>query len=176
MLRYKQHLGKMSLEDLPTGVSLLAIATFRLSRCLKSNVSRAVSQDDDISLVSWRVLVGLSLVPNAAQKELVEFTRTEQAQLSRVLKTMERRGLIASATDPNNGRGRVFSTTPVGKQKYQTLLPSVTQLSNAMDSALSQDEQLKFLSMCERIAEASQRAGENRSTLPNPAKRSHSTN
>jgi DNA-binding MarR family transcriptional regulator len=145
----------MSLDEVPNGISLLAIATFRLSRRLKSEVTRVVSQDKDINLVSWRVLVGLSLVPAASQIELVDFTRTEQAQVSRVLRQMTLRGLITSEPDADDRRSRVFSMTPTGLEKFHALSPDVARLSTALDGALDPDEQLQFLSMCERIARAS---------------------
>jgi DNA-binding MarR family transcriptional regulator len=150
-----KRLRKMSLDDVPNGISLLAVATFRLSRGLKSEVTRVVSQDKEVNLVSWRVLVGLSLVSSANQIELVEFTRTEQAQLSRVLVQMSQRGLITSRLDVDDRRSRVFSMTSKGTEKYQRLSPSVTNLSNALDGALKPDEQMLFLSMCERIMQAS---------------------
>ncbi len=165
----------MSLADVPNGVSLLAVAVFRLSRSLKSAVTRVVSQDEAVGLVAWRVLVGLSLVSGATQKELVAFTRTEQAQLSRVLKEMDQRGLIRSAADRDDRRARSFSISDVGRRKFQTLLPDVERLTGAMDAALTADEQRQFLSMCERIADASQQVGKNRSDPMNPDEGSHPT-
>ena len=162
MSRPAHRLKEMSLEDVPRGVSLLAVAVFRLSRTLKSAVTRIVSRDGDIGLVAWRVLVGLSLVPDATQKELVAFTRTEQAQLSKVLKEMDLRGLIRSAADQGDRRAKVFRLSEAGRRKYRALLPDVTQLTDAMDAALTPKERQQFLSMCGRIAEASQQAGGDR--------------
>ena len=165
----------MSLEDVPRGVSLLAVAVFRLSRTLKSAVTHVVSRDKDIGLVAWRVLVGLSLVPDATQKELVAFTRTEQAQLSKVLKEMDQRGLIRSAADQDDRRAKVFRLTAAGRRRYRALLPDVTRLTDAMDAALAPDERQQFLSMCVRIAEVSEQAGENGSGPTNLVEGSHST-
>ncbi len=162
-----KRLRGMSLDDVPNGVSLLAVATFRLSRRLKSGITRVVSQDKDLNLVSWRVLVGLSLVSSASQIELVEFTRTEQAQLSRVLRQMSQRGLITSQLDADDRRSRVFSMTPKGAEKYQRLLPDVAHLSNALDGALNPDEQLVFLSLCDRITRASLTTKTNRTSPEN---------
>lgn len=46
----EKRLRGMSLDDLPNGISLLAVAAFRLSRQLKSEVTRVVSQDKDVNL------------------------------------------------------------------------------------------------------------------------------
>lgn len=160
--RSENRLNGLDLADVPGGVSLLAVAVFRLSRKLKSAVTRIVSQDESIGLVAWRILMGLSLVSDATQRELVDFTRTEQAQVSRILKEMESRGLIRSGTALGDRRAKVFSLTELGMSKQQTLLPQVKWLTDAIDDALNAEERLQFLSMCERIAKSSQKAGTNR--------------
>lgn len=163
-----RRLRGMALQDVPKGVSILAVAAYRLSRHLKSEIKRVVSHGDVTSIVAWRVLVGLSMVPDATQKELVEFTRTEQAQLSRALKDMEACGLVKSAQDLDDKRSRSFSVTLLGEQKYQSMLPDVLQMSETIDAALDSDEQLQFLSMCERISDVSRKAGLNQSQQKDP--------
>jgi DNA-binding MarR family transcriptional regulator len=103
--------------------------------------------------------MGLSIAPDATQRELVEFSRTEQAQLSRVMREMETRGLIQSTANPKDRREKLFCLTELGYVKHQTLLPQVRHLTDAMDGALNPEEQIQFLSMCERIAMAAKRAG-----------------
>ena len=163
-----RRLTGMSLEDVPHGVSLLAVAAYRLSRAVTTAVTRTVSRDPDIGFVSWRVLVGLSQVSDATQSELVRFTRTEQAQLSRVLKGMEAVGLISAAPDPNDGRARIFTLTGLGHQKFQSLLPDMASLAEAIDSALSAQERQQFIAMCRRIEKASQSADDYRPTKSGP--------
>lgn len=150
----------MDLSEVPRGVSLLAVAVFRLTRALKSHVTRAVSHDGALGLVGWRVLMGLSLVEGATQRELVDFTRAEQAQVSRVLKEMTYQGLIDVQPSELDGRTRIFRLTEKGRQKHAALLPKVTRLTETIDAALSPDEQLLFLDMCARIERAAQLGGE----------------
>jgi DNA-binding MarR family transcriptional regulator len=149
-----QRLKGIKLEDVPCGASVLAVAVFRLSQSLKTAVTRVVSRDESVGLVTWRVLMGLSIAPDATQRELVEFSRTEQAQLSRVMREMETRGLIQSTANPKDRREKLFCLTELGYVKHQTLLPQVRHLTDAMDGALNPEEQIQFLSMCERIAMA----------------------
>ncbi|WP_165759831.1 MarR family winged helix-turn-helix transcriptional regulator [Falsiruegeria litorea] len=146
-------------EDFPKGMSVLAVSVFRLSRLLKAQVTRVVSQDKDINLVSWRILVGLRATSSATQRELVDFTKAEQAQLSRVLRQMEERGLIEAKPDPNDRRARVFTMTAKGKEKFQALLPFVADFADAVDTALDDVEKRQFFEMCEKIAHASRVAG-----------------
>lgn len=152
----KPRLKGMDLTTVPEGVSHLAVSVFRLSRILKAQVSRVVSRSESLGLVAWRILMGLSLVPDATQRELVEFTRMEQAQISRALKEMEAKGLIRSARSETDGRVRLFSITEAGRARHADLLPGVGQLSQAIDAALSPDETTQFLQMCMRIEAAAQ--------------------
>ena len=154
----------MSLEDVPEGVSIVAISSFRLARALKADVSWLIAQDEILGLVSWRVLVGLSIVTCATQKELVEFTKTEQAQLSRALKEMERRKLIAAQPSLEDARMKLFSATEFGRKKYQEMLPQATQFASAVDAALDPEERTQFLAMCDRISIASRAAAQRQIT------------
>ena len=155
----RKPLTELQPEDFPRGMSLLAVSVFRLSRLLKSQVTRVVSQDKDINLVSWRILIGLWTNASATQRELVDFTKAEQAQLSRVLKQMEARGLIQAKPDPKDRRARVFTMTAKGKEKFQALLPFVADYADAVDAALDDVEKRQFFEMCEKIAHASRVAG-----------------
>ncbi|MBE1284037.1 MAG: winged helix DNA-binding protein [Rhodobacteraceae bacterium] len=163
----------VTFDNAPRGVSLVTITASRLSRVIKSQVTHVVSRDGDLSLVAWRILVGLSLVPAASQRELVAFTATEQAQVSRVLKQMEEQGLLVSKSDETDLRVRIFSLTHAGQQKFQTLQPAIGALTDAIDGALSPEERLQFLSMCERITRAVQNTGDNRSTQLPPEQGRH---
>lgn len=161
----KKRLKGIKLSDTPKGISLLAVAVFRLSRSLKSQVAQVVSKDESIGLVTWRILLGLSLVENATQRELVEFTRMEQAQVSRTLREMAGQNLIAFNPSATDGRVRLYELTELGRAKHRQLFPDVARLSDAMDNALSLDERLQFLDMCNRIQQAAMSEAE---TLTNP--------
>lgn len=145
---------RLSLADLPHSASLLAVAAFRLSRRLKASVTRIVSSNSGLGLASWRVMVGLSERDAQTQRELFEFARTEQAQMSRVLRDMEAKGLVVSKVSETDRRARIFSLTRLGREEYQSALPQVMALSQAIDGALSPQEQKQFIDMCERIEAA----------------------
>jgi len=153
-----KRLTGMRPDQIPDGASLLAVTVFRLSRMLKSDVTRTVSKEPGVGLVSWRVFMGLSMAPEATQKELVTFSRIEQGQLSRVLKDMETRGLITSRPSDQDKRARVFALTQAGRKKHHDMLPRMISLADTIDAALSPEEQETFLDMCARIAAAAEDA------------------
>lgn len=148
----------VELGNVPEGLSLLAVAGYRLSRTLKSLAASLVSRDKNIGLVSWRILMGLSLVDSATQRQLVDFTRMEQAQVSRCLKGLADKGLIGTLPSPTDRRARLFFLTERGRAKHQELFPDVVRLTTAIDAALSHHEQLQFLDMCSRTQRAAAEA------------------
>lgn len=153
-----QNLERISLDDIPQGVGVLTFMINRSAEILKAEVNRTLRAEPDVNLVGWRVFLGLSRVESATQKELVNFTRTEQAQLSKVLKQMEDRGLVTSRPSESDARAKAFALTDTGYAKHAALLTPMTEFSQAIDGALTDDERLMFVSMCQRIAAAAEHA------------------
>ncbi|MEP2530393.1 MarR family winged helix-turn-helix transcriptional regulator [Shimia sp.] len=148
-------LQNMDLAATPEGVSVLAVALFRVARSLKAKISHTVNnQPDALGLVAWRILMGLTLVKSANQREIVNFVSTEQAQVSRVLKDLDARGFIASHPSPTDGRARAFSITDQGRACRARHLPAMSALAKQIDNALSEAERVQFLDMCARIEAA----------------------
>jgi len=154
--------GFLDLEFVPPGASIISMATHRLSRLLRSELGELLNQQAGIGLPGWRIYVGLASCGEITQKELVDFTKIEQGQISRSLAFMEGDGLIASRRCDDDKRSRRFSLTAKGRGEFERLLPSVTVYCDAVDQALSEDELKLFLSMAERIATAANRVSERR--------------
>ena len=144
--------GFLDLDFVPPGASIIAMATHRLSRLLRSELGELLNQQAGIGLPVWRIFIGLASRGGITQKELVEFTKIEQAQISRSLTYMENDGLISSRRCDDDRRSRRFSLTAKGRAEYEQQLPSVSVYCNAVDQALTAEELDQFLSMAERIA------------------------
>jgi len=138
----------------PPGASLLSVVAQRLSRFLRSQLGRLLINTGDISLVEWRIYIGLAQHDAVTQKDLIAFTEIEQGQVSRSLARMEKRHLIKSRQSTADRRVRLYSLTETGRAEFDTILPSVTAYHEAIDRALSPEEQRQFLDMAERIVDA----------------------
>ncbi len=154
-LTSKRMLKDIDLAIAPEGASVLAVSLFRVARSLRAKISQTVNtQPDALGLVAWRILLGLTLVKSANQREIVDFVSVEQAQVSRALKDLNSRGLILSRPSPTDGRARVFSITKQGQACRARHLPAMSALAKRIDNALSKAEQVQFLDMCARIEAA----------------------
>lgn len=148
----------LDLKNVPIGTSQVSMATYRLSRLIRSGLADVLSNSSELGLVAWRICLGLSQSKTVAQRELVEFTDIEQAQVSRALRTMEKRKLIGSMRSASDGRVRLFFLTEKGRDHFNKVLPAVSNYYDVIDDALSADEQAQFLSMAHRIAASSEKA------------------
>ncbi len=146
--------GFLDLDFVPPGASIIAMATHRLSRLLRSELGELLNQQAGLGLPAWRIFIGLASRGEITQKELVEFTKIEQAQISRSLTFMENDGLISSRRCDDDRRSRRFSLTDRGRAEYERQLPSVSVYCSTVDQALTAEELDQFLSMAERIAKA----------------------
>ncbi len=146
---------QLDIGDIPPGASLLTVVVYRLSRLLRAQTEQALSFSGELSLVDWRIILGLFMRPSATQKELVEFVLMHQAQVSRSLAMLEDQGLIRSERSMQDKRARLFSLTPRGQEIYDQNSPTITEFCEAIDQCLSPTETKQFLEMTMRIAEAS---------------------
>ncbi|PHR96900.1 MAG: hypothetical protein COA78_28150 [Blastopirellula sp.] len=147
--------GVLDLDYVPQGASITSMAAQRLSRLLRSQLSELLDQQGNIGLPGWRAMVFLASKNELTQRELVEYTKIEQAQLSRALTDMEERGLIFSRRCDLDKRSRRFSLTEKGTIEFEEILPSLIRFNQAIDQALDAEELKHFLLLSEKIARAS---------------------
>jgi DNA-binding MarR family transcriptional regulator len=152
--------GLLDLEYVPMGASVVSMATHRLSRLLRNELGELLISHGQVGLPRWRILAILAAEGEIPQKELTQLTKIEQGQISRALALMEEEKLVVSRRSSEDKRSRLFALTQKGREEYDGIFPVVSALSRAIDSALSADEQKLFLSMSERIAQATVQASE----------------
>ncbi len=146
---------QLEISDIPPGASLLSVVVYRLSRLLRAQTEQVLSYSGELSVVDWRIILGLFMRPSSTQKELVEFVLMHQAQVSRSLAMLEEQGLIRSERSMQDKRARLFSLTPMGQEIYEQNSPTITEFCEAIDQCLSPAETKLFLDMTVRIAQAS---------------------
>ncbi|MEX0347083.1 MAG: MarR family winged helix-turn-helix transcriptional regulator [Rhizobiaceae bacterium] len=160
--------GVLDLGTIPKGASRTAIAVFRLSIALRMRLGRKLRDAGDLTIVEWRILVGISTMAEASQRDLVAFSKAEQAQVSRCLKDMEGKGLVLSRPNRDDRRARLYEFTAEGKKLFDRLLPQVSDHNQVIDAALNDEEISQFLDYCERLATAALGATVNESEEERP--------
>lgn len=144
----------LELDHVPPGASILSMATHRLSRLMRAQLSNLLATEGDLSLVDWRICVALSQRENVPQKMLVDYAKMEQAHVSRSLSLMQARGLIHSRRSDQDKRIWLYSLTEKGHTHFKAVLPAVSARCQAIDETLSPEEMAQFLDMTRRLAVA----------------------
>jgi DNA-binding MarR family transcriptional regulator len=75
----------------------------------------------------------------------------EATSLSRILKSMDEKGLIERRPNPNDGRGVLIHLTPFGLEKREDSKEVVLQFNNAVKSNIGQDKLAHFFEVVEVI-------------------------
>ncbi|MEX0283296.1 MAG: MarR family winged helix-turn-helix transcriptional regulator [Paracoccaceae bacterium] len=115
----------LCLNDMPDTANTLSVAIQRASRLLRADLHKLLMAHGDLGLADFRLLGQLSRVEVATQKDLAQAIPMEQAQVSRSLSSLEKRGLVQSCVFPNDRRVRLFSMLPKGRAAYDAVRPRV---------------------------------------------------
>ncbi|WMI69913.1 MarR family winged helix-turn-helix transcriptional regulator [Mangrovimonas sp. YM274] len=75
----------------------------------------------------------------------------EATSLSRILKTMETRGLIERKPNPNDGRGVLIHLTPFGKEKRELSKDRVLTFNDTVKRHISAEKMAHFYEVAETI-------------------------
>ncbi len=77
----------------------------------------------------------------------------EGTSISRLLKSMEERGLIQRTPDPSDGRGVLIHLTPFGKEKREFSKQTVLGFNEAINRELSEEKIEHFFEVIECITD-----------------------
>jgi DNA-binding MarR family transcriptional regulator len=73
----------------------------------------------ELPFVAYSMLSSIDAADGCRSVDLVILYRLDKSTVSRQVGDLERRGLVAKATDPAHGRGQVLTVTPAGRALLQ---------------------------------------------------------
>lgn len=141
----------LGLDEIPDGASLIHVAVERLFGLLKAQMSAAL-EGCGSSIVEWRILLMLRIHGEMAQKDLVREVAMLQAQVSRSLGVMQRRGLVRARRSTSDRRVWLYRLTPAGSRLYRNIAPTMAARRARLDATLSADDLRMFLDGARKIA------------------------
>ena len=141
----------LALDIIPAPASLLHVTVERLYRTLKAQLS-AVLERHGSTIVEWRILLTLHHQGETAQKDLVREVAMVQAQVSRSLAGMKRRGLVRAVRSTQDRRIWLYTATPKGAALYRRIAPAMAMRKRRLDHCLSERELQAFLASSRKIA------------------------
>ncbi|MDM0050493.1 MarR family winged helix-turn-helix transcriptional regulator [Variovorax sp. J22R115] len=120
---------------------------------LSSGASQAYLAAFDVGIESWRVLVLLAIEGSISAQKACGIIGMDKASMSRCFKSMQARGFIELALDPQDGRARIATLTPAGRAVHDQIRDIAMERERAFMSVLSAAERKMLLNLLRRLHE-----------------------
>lgn len=127
---------------------------YRLSRFgarAGAMVTRLCEGGFGITRREWRVIGLLKAGESLTSSALAQRIQLDRARTSRVLSSLEDKGLLSRAVPPDNRREVRVALTPAGVALRAQLMPQVQAINQRILSALREDEMAQFDQMVQRL-------------------------
>jgi DNA-binding MarR family transcriptional regulator len=105
----------------------------------------------DLSLPMWRVLAVLAQAGEQRQIDLAELTSIDASTLSRLVKTVQRLGLVSRARSAESLREVRIALTPRGRAVVKALIPRALDYEAAAAQGLSPRELESLKTLLRRV-------------------------
>jgi DNA-binding MarR family transcriptional regulator len=120
--------------------SFLTARVNRLARELNKPTDRAYVVEFGISMLEWRVLAHLSQASPCLARDLAARMAIGKASISRVLRRLHERKLIAMRVSNDDARASILTVLPAGASMYEAILPSARERQATLLNALNAEE------------------------------------
>ena len=118
---------------------------------LSSGASQAYLAAFDVGIETWRLLVLLAIGPSLSAQRICKVIGMDKASVSRAFKSMQARGLITIALDVQDGRLRVATITPKGRDLHDHILVIALERERALLAVLTPEERETLVSLLRRL-------------------------
>lgn len=118
---------------------------------LGRGASQAYLAAFDVGIEVWRILVLLAIEPALSAQHICRVMGMDKAQVSRSFKSMQAKGLIRVDLDPRDGRLRIASITPAGRELHDRIYDLALERERALLSALSAEERAQLLRLLHKV-------------------------
>lgn len=118
---------------------------------LSGGASQAYLAAFDVGIETWRLLVLLALEPSWSAKRICDVIGMDKASVSRAFKSMQARGFITIGLDPQDGRYRVASITPKGREVHDQIIDIAMDRERALLSALTPEERKALVGLLRKV-------------------------
>ncbi|AMC35143.1 MarR family winged helix-turn-helix transcriptional regulator [Janthinobacterium sp. B9-8] len=110
-------------------------------------------------LTRWRILNQLHKETQCSQKWLIQQLKMDPGSLTRLLKAMEKEGLIQRSNDPQDNRLSNVILTPQGHAEVNQALPKRSAFLSVILEEFNDEELLAFQGMLNKLERGCEKAG-----------------
>lgn len=108
---------KLDLAEYP-GALLMRVATV-----IHQQTTAAYAREHDLSVPEWRILGRLCVSAPIRRATLCRLSNIDKAQASRVIQTLQKRGLVTVHTDASHRHRQIIDITDAGRDIAERIFP-----------------------------------------------------
>jgi DNA-binding MarR family transcriptional regulator len=116
-----------------------------------ATTSREYSRRFDIGVNEWRVLAALSAMGQATSLQVVSLTWVDAAAVSRAMRTLFERHLVAPVPGRFKGRNKPFALTGAGQRLYLAVREIAFQYQESLLRSLDSKERQLLLKLLRKV-------------------------
>ena len=129
-----------------------AFITF-IANKLSNSATALYQREFGVNVTEWRIMSLLAIEPGIPASRICHVIGFDKGPVSRTLGAMEKRGLIAIRTDPNDGRTHSISLTAKGRATHDKVIIAAFERERRLLSCLSKEEQEVLIDLLRRLHE-----------------------
>jgi DNA-binding MarR family transcriptional regulator len=122
---------------------------------LQRQTDQVLQERLGIGMSQFKILMVLQESPNIEQRRLADSLGQTEASISRQVKLLLERGMLASQIDPQERRRHITMLTPKGNKVVQAAQEVVQQYTEPAFAALSDKQRSQLLQMLTELHEQS---------------------
>lgn len=124
----------LPLEDYPSTMLM------RLAQAIQGEISSTYATAHGLSVSEWRMLAHLNAQSATQLRDLCRELAMDKAYASRLLRSLDARGLIEVHTDPDHGRRLILEITATGRALAARILPEARAAQERLLQVLEPQE------------------------------------
>jgi DNA-binding MarR family transcriptional regulator len=129
-----------------------AFITF-IANKLSNSANGFYQKNFAVNVTEWRIMSLLAIEPGIPASRICHVIGFDKGPVSRTLAALQKRGLIAIRTDPNDGRSHSISLTARGRATHDKVIVAALERERRLLSCLDKDERERLIDLLRRLHE-----------------------
>lgn len=129
-----------------------ALITF-IANKLSNSATAYYQKNFGINVTEWRIISQLAIEPGIPASRICHVIGFDKGPVSRNLAAMQKRGLVAIRTAPDDGRTHSISLTARGRAVHDKVIVAALERERRLLSCLKKDEREVLIDLLRRLHE-----------------------
>ena len=129
-----------------------AFVTF-IANKLSNSATVFYQRNFGVNVTEWRIMSLLAIEPGIPASRICQVIGFDKGPVSRTLAALQKRGLVAIRTAPDDGRSHAISLTARGRTIHDRVIVAALDRERRLLSCLDKDEREALIDLLRRIHE-----------------------